>query len=1126
MTHDTEQEVKLQFLEEAADYLDAIETAILGLTQGDINEHLFAALRAAHSVKGGSAMMGFITLSQAAHRYEDSLKALKFQPDLLSAEVDKLLLSGLDGLRQISDHNRSLDGHEQPPEWLDSRMTPVFDRLRELLGDPTPENDAVLLAESDGQDLSTLMFETEVEACLLELETALDTPDRLNLRETFQVAAQDLGGVGEMLELEAFCSLCQSVAECIETVPPHQFDTVAREALQLWKRSRALVLAGQAQLLPRELVVDVGAAAEVSVSGEDASVASKIEFDSAAIDIVEAFSLAEEAEQELEDGEEFLALMAAASTEQLSEESADIEREWVGEAPELAESPELLPPDLLSPDTTELDVSTIGLSEDSWLNDPALESALSSETDSLLEGDAELGLESLLETLEEAADATSDLVELPVSEELTASEILSIPETQAAETIAAEIQTKQDGLQANVELAEEPAARLTPPSEPETSRSDKIVSQLAAKPKATGDTQTAARTVRVTIEKLERINNLFGEFAIERNALSLHLSRLQNLFANLSDRVKFLEQSRLNLRTAYDKASAAPALATVGGPSIPATFGQSSFDSLEMDSYSELHLVSQELMETIVQVEEIASDVELSLQEAHLANNDINRTSKLLQTNLTRLRMRPFQELVGRFPRAVRDLCHKYNKDVRLQIQGGGTLLERAVLDLLGDPLMHLMRNAFDHGIEPAGTRRQAGKSEHGTIEIVAQARTHSTVIEVRDDGGGIDVNKLRQRMAAMGYSQAEIEGASRSQILDLIFEPGFSTADEVTELSGRGIGMDVVRSNLQQIRGSISVDTELGKGTTFTLEVPIALSSMRILMAESAGMLVAFPLDAIEEILLLDGESAVDSKDGHILNWDGYALPVISMGSLVQFNRPQPPVEMENEPIMASRAALVMVQGPDAFAIAIDRHWGEQEIVVRQVEGSLPLPTGFTGCTILGDGQVVPLADITTMFQVVRGDAIPKGVSAPSETTSDDEDVPEGAEPASMAAVSARKSILVVDDSTNVRRFLALTLAKAGYQPEQAKDGQDALEKLRSGLDVQAVICDIEMPRMDGFGFLAHVRADAKLAKLPIAMLTSRSGGKHRSLAMELGATAYFTKPYQEFELLQKLEQMVNSRI
>ena len=194
MTHDTEQDIKLQFLEEAQDYLDTIETALLELKQENINESLLAALRAAHSVKGGAAMMGFATLSKAAHRYEDSLKALKSKPNLLSSEVDSLLLSGLDGLRQISEHNRQLEGDEEPPEWLDSRLLPFFDRLRDLLGDPAPENDAVLLAESEGQDLATLMFETEVEARLSELEAALEAPDKLNLRETFLITSQELGG--------------------------------------------------------------------------------------------------------------------------------------------------------------------------------------------------------------------------------------------------------------------------------------------------------------------------------------------------------------------------------------------------------------------------------------------------------------------------------------------------------------------------------------------------------------------------------------------------------------------------------------------------------------------------------------------------------------------------------------------------------------------------------------------------------------------------------------------------------------------------------------------------------------------------------------------------------------------
>lgn len=1069
MTNDTEQEVKLQFLEEAQDYLDAIETALLGLKQGNFNEHLLSALRAAHSVKGGSAMMGFFTLSQAAHRFEDSLKTLKSDKPEITPELEQLLLAGLDGLQQISNHNRALEGQEQVPDWLDTQLIPVFDRLRELLGEPSPEDEAVILAESEGQDLATLMFETEVEARLLELEEALSTPDELNLRETFVNTANDLAGVAEMLELQSFGLLCSSISQQIETAPPQDFHTLAQQALQAWKRARALVLAGQSQLLPTELIVDLGAAPSTpeleQVFGAvtpDISIETELELAATSNSAVSEEVLSER-DGSSEDTEDLFASMAAATTEEVDEEAVIEETMGI---------------DMLAAHSDSQVVEDIPESLD-WLDDLTAEEANTASP--------------AIENEMAAIDLQADLVFADIGTTSSAPEV--------AEPVALPV----------LEAAQIAHSRESQP--------------LRKVPIKTSDRKTADRTVRVTIDKLDRINDLFGEFSIERNSMSLHLRRLQNLFGNLGGRVKFMEQLRLSLRTAYDKASAMPALATVGATATAAhsSLGQNGFDSLEMDRYTELHLVSQELMETIVQVEEIISDVELSLQEANLANNDINRTSKLLQTSLTSLRMRPFQDLVSRFPRAVRDLSLKHGKDVQLSIQGGGTLFERAVLEVLGDPLMHLLRNAFDHGIEAPELRRKLGKPEQGTIEIRAQSRSNSTVIAIRDDGQGIDLDKVRQRMRKMGYAQADIDGANRAQLLDVIFEPGFSTADRVTDLSGRGIGMDVVRSNLQRIRGNISVETELGVGTTFTLDVPISLSSVRILMAESAGMLIAFPLDTIDEILLLDSEPGIDSSSSQVLNWDGYALPIIPMGQLVHFQRTQPPVDMETAPILNTPAALVMVQDRDAIAIQIDRHWGEQEIVVRQIEGTLPLPNGFSGCTILGDGQVVPLADASAIFQLIRGETPQAGLTPTSEGIEVEREAGDIDE-ISTSPMSSRKAVLVVDDSTNVRRFLALTLAKAGYQPEQAKDGQDALEKLRAGLDVQAVICDIEMPRLDGFGFLAHVRADPSLAKLPVAMLTSRSGNKHRSLAMELGATAYFTKPYQEFDLLQKLAQLVGS--
>jgi two-component system, chemotaxis family, sensor histidine kinase and response regulator PixL len=293
----------------------------------------------------------------------------------------------------------------------------------------------------------------------------------------------------------------------------------------------------------------------------------------------------------------------------------------------------------------------------------------------------------------------------------------------------------------------------------------------------------------------------------------------------------------------------------------------------------------------------------------------------------------------------------------------------------------------------------------------------------------------------------------------------------------------------------------------------------VRVLLVESGGLMLAFPNSAVEEMLRLDPEMILSAAGKEVLNWEGFMVPLIRLQHWLQFNRFRPQLETEIVPAIDEPTLLMVSQGDDLIGIQVDRYWGEQEVTIRQVEGNLPMPAGFSGCTILGDGRVVPLVDAIALLEWIDRDR-PQALSQ-SIREKLDTDSP-GQLTSARVAAQQRNKILVVDDSINVRRFLALTLEKAGYRVEQAKDGQEALEKLQAGLSPQAVISDIEMPRLDGYGFLAQVKSNPACQHIPIVMLTSRSGDKHRQLAMNLGATAYFSKPFKEQELLKTLQQLV----
>ncbi|MBU7582334.1 MAG: hybrid sensor histidine kinase/response regulator [Nostoc sp. TH1S01] len=1015
MSPDKELEIQMQFLEEATDYLNTLEGVLLEIdTSHRIDlEKINGALRAAHSIKGGAAMMGFRVLSDLAHRLEDAFKVLKTRKTSLEIDqqLQSLLLSAIDWMRQIVDLLSTQSVIEE--QWLTSFCYPVFDELHQRLGDPTPEDVTTMLSPEDGQSIIPLLFETEVEGCLQRLESVLADSQKPCLQEEVAIMAAELGGLGEMLQLSAFTQLCDSIKQTIESAAPERVSEIAQIALQTWRRAQALVLTNQLDSLPRAIELNL--------------VNSPTTYNQ-----IEPLSTAEAIAQ-------FLAT-----------------DNGVNQEIELVEIPIV---------KQEEDISVSNF--------------------------------------------------IPLEAEINQSiNSVSLPEIN---TIIAEHK-----------------------NEPITNGKDREHSE---------------NTVRVPSRHLEQINDLFSELIVQRNGLHSQLEKLRKLARNLSQRVQTLDRENQELRMAYNRVLSlnarqnheigvslensaeieetystqhglnAPLPLTALSEKLRAGVPPVEQTSVTQHSLEEINLRSQDVVETIVQVQEVSTDIQLSVDDADQIARKLNKTSKQLQTKLNQVRMRPISELVERFPRAIRDLNVEYGKNVQLKIEGGNTLIERSILEALNDPLMHLLRNAFDHGIEEPATRRSLGKPEQGLIEIQATHRSNRTMITMRDDGRGISLEKIRSRALAMGLDSSLLESASDDELLSLIFEPGFSTSEKVTALSGRGVGMDVVRNNLKLVRGDITVDTEPGVGTTFTLSVPFTLSVARVLLIETGKILLAFPTDVVSEIFLLQSDRIISMGGSEVLNWQGTMVPLIRLGQYLQFNCPRyDSPELETPAAINASSVLIVKGNNQTVAIQVDRCWGEQEVAIRQVEGNIPLPEGFSNCTILGDGRVVALVSANELlYWIATNQNTPKNNQLPSVRLKTPFLFVDSEKLAALPPKPKGK-ILIIDDSINVRRFLALTLEKGGYQVEQAKDGQDALEKLETGLQIAAVICDIEMPRLDGYGFLGKVKNNGGLKNIPVAMLTSRSSDKHRQLAMQLGARAYFSKPYNEQELLRTLEQLIGN--
>lgn len=995
MTDEREWQVRLQFLDEAQDYLATIAAALLGMSdrglgQGAIDQ----TLRAAHSIKGGAAMMGFVPLSDLAHRLEDFLKVFRAgRGPQITSEIEALFLQTIAGMEQVA------TGHKQrqalTDEWLQTAIHPPFEQLQALIGELDPEDDTAALSVEAGEDMRVLMFETEVDACLKRLAAVLADQQSSVLREEFAIASQELGCLGEILDLPAFSSLCEGISLAIATSPAGEsLQAIAAAALEAWQHSQALVLVGQFALLPAQFEAGSGAAFPVP--------APEMAVESLALE-----SLAD-----------FLG------------DTPFPEIPWeVGElSPELPQISQPLP---------------------------------------------ELTAAELLPELPQISDL--------------------MPERVAVE-----------------------ADRQRETEEPDVPVSGTQWQPVAP---AVGNLPEAAEaTVRIPVRFLEGLSDRFGELNAERNGMVQQLRRLRELVELMHLRVRGLETANTQLRETYDQVATSAEveqpgkvgdrLRLSGEPapvSPPASSFISRFDLLEMDRYGEFHLLAREIMDSVVQLQEVADDIETALGEVESSQREVGRTARQMQSAIEQARMRMLKEILVRFPRLLRELSLSHGKQVDLVTRGSSTLVERSVLEKLEDPLLHLLRNAFDHGIEDPATRMARGKSPRGQIEIAAGYRGNQTVITVSDDGDGIPLDKVRARALQMGLSPMELEQATPAELVDLIFEPGFSTAAQVTALSGRGVGMDIVRSNLQALGGSVRVETEAGVGTRFILTVPISLSIARVLLVETQGLVMAILATAVEEMVLLRSLSLDQVANQEAILWEGNSVPLLRLSQRLQFSRPQPPVETESRPVIDEPLVLVVTHNDTPFALQIERYWGEQEVTTRNLHSPFALPQGFNGCAVLGGGRIVPLLDIEGLLNWMVATEPPVLPSFSLLPTPGDR----------------RITVLIVDDSINVRRFLSMTLEKAGYRVEQAKDGQEALEKLQQSQQIQAVVCDIEMPRLDGFGFLAQSRSQSWGKNIPVVMLTSRSGIKHRELAQRLGAAAYFTKPFKEQDLLQVLAQL-----
>lgn len=596
-------------------------------------------------------------------------------------------------------------------------------------------------------------------------------------------------------------------------------------------------------------------------------------------------------------------------------------------------------------------------------------------------------------------------------------------------------------------------------------------------------------TLRLPLADIDTLINHVGEIIITRSLSEEHMSAFRTLATELSYTARRLR------RVAREIDSQIESTAKRRSGSFSPEFA--AFDALELDRYTVLHQHTRELEEATSDAHDVATKLSFLADDFDAVFRTERRLTGQLQEGLLSTRLVAFHEVETRLRRIVQRTATTVGKSVELNVQGFETEVDKTILNALIDPLTHLLRNAVDHGVESPELRARRGKTPTGQITLSVRRDRGRVVVTLTDDGQGINPDEVR-RAAIRQRRLAEDETRTTNEIVDLIFSEGFSLAEAVTETSGRGLGLNIVRRAVSQLQGTVHIDTGVGKGTTFTISVPVTLAITQALFVISSGQLLAIPMEQISAVLHLEADALQRIQQEKVLHHDGKVLSVYDLGAFVS----------ATSDIGQRRYALLVEAGPQSAAVLIDALSGTGEAVVKSLGSHLRRVYGISGATIAGDGRViliVDLVELTTTQSAVR---------APMSS-------------AVMPLLSQAEGghVMVVDDSLSVRRVVSTFLERSGWQTTQAKDGIDALERLAT-VRPDVLLVDIEMPRMNGYELLTRVREDSRLSHLPVIFLTSRSATKHRERAQQLGVDGYLVKPYHEDQLLAELRRVVNREL
>lgn len=591
--------------------------------------------------------------------------------------------------------------------------------------------------------------------------------------------------------------------------------------------------------------------------------------------------------------------------------------------------------------------------------------------------------------------------------------------------------------------------------------------------------------VRVLAELLDQLVNNAGEVSIYRARLEQHNKIVQNDLQELNDTISRLRkqlralelETEVQIRSRHERENESKRY--------------QDFDPLEMDQYSTLQQLSRALSETINDLSNIGDTLSDQTRDADTLMLQQARVTNDLQDGLLRSRMVPFNRQASRLQRVVRQTAQNLGKKAELDVQGAEGEIDRTILNRIMGPLEHLLRNAVAHGIEPSKQRLDDGKPAMGRVSLVLSREGTEVVLTISDDGAGLDGDAIRKKAVANGLLEADAD-VNEDALFQFILQPGFTTATEVTQVAGRGVGMDAVVSEIKQLGGSLEILSQRGQGSSFVVRLPFTLAISEALLVQVADEVLAIPHGSAEVIIRVSRTDLLSCYNGYSqgIDYNGHQYPVRYLGAMLGISEPLIQEGVKWYPLLLVRS------GEQRMAIQLDHLLGNYQVVVKSIGAQLSGVRWFTGGTILADGKIALLLDVNAL---VRSDVV-----AHAPIVGQEEE-------------TAGITVMVVDDSITVRKVTSRLLERHNMQVITARDGVDAITVLQE-TKPDVMLLDIEMPRMDGYELARHIRNTLELADIPIIMITSRTGEKHRERAMALGVNRYLGKPYQENDLLENI--------